>query len=61
MLAPTTLPVTSKLVNINEQISVMPSLSGPNKHSEDPVIVNSGNVTPEKNQTGVLHNYVHEV
>lgn len=59
MLAPTTLPVTSKLVNLNEPISVMPSLSGPNKQSGDQVIVNTGNVSTEK--TGVLQNFVQEV
>ncbi|KAK6637553.1 hypothetical protein RUM44_007975 [Polyplax serrata] len=58
MLAPTTLPVTSKLVNLNEPISVMPSLSGPNKQSGDQVIVNTGNVSTEK--TGVLQNFVQE-
>lgn len=60
MLGSTTLPVTSKLVNINEQISVMPSLSGPNKHSVsgEQVIVNSTNLTNDKNPTALLQNYV---
>lgn len=36
MIAPTQLPVGSKLVSINEQLSVMPPLSGPNKSGGTP-------------------------
>ena len=61
MLAPSAIPVTSKLVNINEQISVMPSLTNHAKQTEEPVIVNAANVTADKNSTGVTLSYVSEV
>lgn len=59
MLTPGQLPVGSKLVNVNEQISLMPQLSGPHKGNSEgeSINVNSPVITGEKH-SGLATNFV---
>ncbi|KAL0272843.1 UNVERIFIED_CONTAM: hypothetical protein PYX00_005667 [Menopon gallinae] len=59
MLTPAQLPVGSKLVNVNEQISLMPQLSGPHKGASEgeSITVNSPVITSDKH-SGLTTNFV---